>query len=206
MGILYYVLDPMCSWCYAFSKTWQKVLKELPSDLQVVYVFGGLAPHSSVEMPLEMQRMLQNTWKQINSQVEVEFNFDFWKDCKPRRSTYLSCQAAICGRLQGKEYEMVMAIQEQYYLNASNPSNRDTLEKAASNIGLDIKKFSEDLESQDVITLFEKDLQLRDKLKTYSFPSLVFHSQNNYFPIKIQYNDAQAIVDDINNLNANSYC
>ncbi|MGB5868031.1 MAG: DsbA family protein [Arcobacteraceae bacterium] len=205
MGILYYILDPMCSWCYAFSKTWETLLEDLPSDVKVIYVYGGLAPHSSVDMPLEMQEMLQHTWKQIDKEVGTKFNYDFWTNCKPRRSTYLSCQAAISGRLQGKEYEMVKAIQEQYYLNASNPSNRDILEKAANNIGLDMEKFSKDLESEEVIALFDKDLNLRDKMKTYSFPSLVFKYKNNYFPIKIQYNNPQAIVEDIIDLNSNIY-
>ena len=47
MSTLFYVVDPMCSWCYAFSPTWQKILENLPSDIKVVYVQGGLAPISN---------------------------------------------------------------------------------------------------------------------------------------------------------------
>ena len=60
MRTLYYILDPMCSWCYAFAPTWKKLLQNLPSHIQVEYIHGGLAPHSDAPMPQEMQDKLQN--------------------------------------------------------------------------------------------------------------------------------------------------
>ena len=205
MSTLYYVLDPMCSWCYGFSDTWKKVLENLPKDIKVVYVQGGLAPTSSAPMPQNMQEMLQGVWKQINQTVGTEFNFDFWTKCKPRRSTYLSCQAAIAARLQDKEYEMVLAIQKQYYLNAKNPSDRDTLEEAAKMIGLDCDKFKEDLESNIVVAKLQEDFQIRNKIHVSGFPSLVFKYKNNSFPIKVAYNNAEAILENIKDLNSNIY-
>lgn len=205
MTTLYYVLDPMCSWCYGFAPTWQKVLENLGDDIKVVYVHGGLAPHSDEPMSQEMQNMLQGVWKQIHTELGTEFNFDFWTKCKPRRSTYLACQASIAARVQGKEYEMIKAIQEQYYLNASNPSDQNTLEVAAKNIGLDIDKFKTDLESKEIIALFEEDLNKRRKLKMNSFPSLVLKYKNNYFPIQVDYKNHSKILEKILDLSQNIY-
>jgi putative protein-disulfide isomerase len=205
MSTLFYVVDPMCSWCYAFSPTWQKILDNLPSDIKVVYVQGGLAPTSTAPMPDDMQTMLQGVWKQIHETVGTEFNFDFWSNCTPRRSTYLSCQAAIAARGQGKEYEMISSIQKQYYLNAKNPSNRDTLEESAKMIGINIDKFCEDLESDDVISELREDFKLKNKLKINSFPSLILKYKNNYFPIKIEYNNSEKMLHHINDLNDNIY-
>lgn len=205
MSILFYVVDPMCSWCYAFSPTWQKILDDLPSDIKVVYVHGGLAPTSNATMPNNMQIMLQDVWKQIHKSVGTIFNFDFWTKCTPRRSTYLSCQAAIAGRLQGKEYEMISAIQQQYYINAKNPSNRDTLEVAAEIASLDTSKFKEDLESDKVLSKLQDDFKMRGQLKVNSFPSLVLKYKNNYFPIKIEYNNHEKMLHHINDLNDNIY-
>jgi len=205
MTTLYYVLDPMCSWCYGFAPTWKKVLENLNDNIKVVYVHGGLAPHSDVDMAPDMQNMLQGIWRQIEEQLGSKFNHDFWTNCKPRRSTYLSCQASIAARVQGKEYEMIQAIQELYYLKASNPSNRDTLELAASSIGLDVDKFSADLESDEIVSMFQEDLNRRRKLNVNGFPSLVFKYKNNYFPLQVQYNNPEAILKQINDLNENVY-
>ncbi len=205
MSTLFYVVDPMCSWCYAFSPTWQKILDNLPSDIKVVYVQGGLAPTSNVPMSNEMQIMLQGVWKQIHDVVGTKFNFDFWTQCTPRRSTYLACQAAIAARVQGKEYEMISAIQQQYYLNAKNPSDIDTLEGAAKIASLDLNKFKEDLESDAVISTLQEDFNMRAKIKVNSFPSLVLKYKNNYFPIKIEYNNHETMLHHINDLNDNIY-
>ena len=165
-----------------------------------MYVQGGLAPHSSAPMQNNMKIMLQNTWKQIEQQVGVKFNHNFWTQCQPRRSTYLACQASIAARIQNKEAQMIQAIQESYYLKAENPSNRNTLELAAKNISLDSEKFKIDLESQKTIELFNKDLYLRNTLGVNSFPSLVLKCKDTYSCIKIQYNNEQAILKEINDL------
>jgi len=137
--------------------------------------------------------------------VGAVFNHDFWTTCKPRRSTYLACQACVAARSQNKEYEMIQAIQELYYQKASNPSDKETLVTAAQNINLDIERFESDLESTDIVSLFQEDLNKRRKLKMNSFPSLVFKYKNNYFPIKITYNNHEAILKQINDLNDNVY-
>ena len=205
MSTLFYVIDPMCSWCYAFAPTWQKIIENLPSNIKVVYVQGGLAPISNETMSNDMQNMLQGVWKQIHNSVGTEFNFDFWTKCTPRRSTYLSCQDAIAARVQGKEYEMISAIQQQYYLNAKNPSNRDTLEEAAKMIEIDTKKFCKDLESDKIMLKLQEDFKIKDKIKVNSFPSLIFKYKNNYFPIKIEYNHYESMLEHINDLNDNIY-
>ncbi|HCV92735.1 MAG TPA: DsbA family protein, partial [Gammaproteobacteria bacterium] len=51
---LFYIHDPMCSWCWGFSHTWNKVKNSLPSEINVQYILGGLAPDSSEVMPNEM--------------------------------------------------------------------------------------------------------------------------------------------------------
>jgi putative protein-disulfide isomerase len=184
----------MCSWCYGFSPTWKKLLADLPSNIKVTYVHGGLAPHSDEPMPKNMQSMLESTWRQIETQTQVTFNFNFWSTCEPRRSTYLACQACIATRLQGKEYEMIQAIQESYYQKASNPSNRDTLEVAAKNCGLDSEKFSHDLQSDTVVAMFHEDLKKRRELGINGFPSLVYHREEKYLNISIDYNNYEAIL------------
>lgn len=54
--ILYYVYDPMCSWCWGYAPTWHKLKAALEgSGVMVKYQLGGLAADSNEPMPLEMQ-------------------------------------------------------------------------------------------------------------------------------------------------------
>jgi len=70
-------------------------------------------------MPESMQQGLQQTWKQIAEVIPgTEFNFAFWTDNAPRRSTWPSCRAVIAARRQSRDFErpMIKAIQRAYYL------------------------------------------------------------------------------------------
>ena len=172
---LYYVHDPMCSWCWAFRPVWQQALQQLPVGLGVRQLLGGLAPDSDEPMPASMQRYLQQTWRSIQQRVPgTRFNFDFWTRCQPRRSTYPACRAVIAARLQdpASETGMVEAIQQAYYLRALNPSEESTLIALAGELGLDQARFAGDLvDAETQQTLLQEIAQAR-ALGGDSFPSL----------------------------------
>jgi len=202
---LYHVHDPMCSWCYAFKPTLDEIRKNLKDNIKLVHVVGGLAKHSDEPMPQEQRVTIENIWKQIEKEVGTKFNYDFWKNCEPRRSTYLSCQATMLARYEGKEDEMIEAIQKAYYQKAMNPSDASTLIQLAKEIGLDDKKFEEDLKSEKIENDLQEELNLRRSLYVRTFPSLILKYKKELYPINIKYNNPQDMLEQINNMCENIY-
>ena len=197
---LYYIHDPMCSWCWAFRPTWHKVLKELPSHINVNYLLGGLAPDSDLPMPLDTQKYVQDNWIKIQKVVPgAEFNYDFWTLNEPRRSTYLSCRAVISAKKQHPDFEVLMieGIQKAYYLNALNPSNEDTLINIAQDIGLNEELFRQDIKSTEINDLLLDQIHTIKTISISGFPSLVFVKKNNFKRIKIDYLNSNNIINQI---------
>ena len=197
---LYYIHDPLCSWCWAFKPTWHKVLKELPSHINVNYLLGGLAPDSDLPMPLETQKYVQDNWIKIQKIVPgTEFNYDFWTLNEPRRSTYLSCRAVIAAKKQHPDFEVLMTeqIQKAYYLNALNPSNEDILINIARDIGLNEDLFREDLKSSEVNDLLLNQIHTTKIMPINGFPSLVLVRENNLERINIDYLNSNYIINQI---------
>ena len=126
---LYYVHDPMCSWCWGFRPVWLELKQTLPEELQLLSLVGGLAADCDEPMPQALRDKLQATWRRIQQVIPgTGFNFDFWRDNTPRRSTYPACRAVIAAReLADKADQMTHAIQQAYYLQARNPSDQETL-------------------------------------------------------------------------------
>ena len=54
-SVLYYIHDPMCSWCWGFVLTWKAIQDGLPSNVMVDYVAGGLAPDDDQPMPQQQR-------------------------------------------------------------------------------------------------------------------------------------------------------
>jgi putative protein-disulfide isomerase len=202
---LYHVHDPMCSWCYAFKPTLNLLKQNLENNIKIVHVVGGLAKHSNEPMPKDMQEKIEAIWYQIEEEVGTKFNHDFWKNCIPRRSTYLACQATILARYENKENEMIEAIQEAYYLKAKNPSDNSTLISLAKEIGMDEKKFEQDLKSQKIEDDLQNELNFRRSLNVRAFPSLILKYEKETYPINIRYGDHEYMLKQINDIVGNVY-
>lgn len=189
---LYYVHDPMCSWCWGFKPAWQQLQELLPDNIKVEYILGGLAPDSVTPMPTEMKNMLEQTWRRIEAQLGTTFNYDFWTQCQPVRTTYPACRAVIAAQFQDQGKAMVSAIQEAYYLRAMEPHLATTHVLLAQELGLKLDVFQKDLSSQRVEIEFQRQLSFCQTLGAHSFPSLVLESHGRYCSIPISYDSPQA--------------
>jgi putative protein-disulfide isomerase len=194
---LYYVHDPMCSWCWGFKPVWQSTKEALLDrypDLEIEYVLGGLAPDSNEPMPLEMRQAIPGYWRRIEEVIPgTKFNYDFWEVCEPRRSTYPACRAVLAAKLQKPESQddMIVAIQQAYYLNAKNPSDVPVLVECADSIGLNPQRFEEDIKSEYV------ESELQENFATYrmlameaganGFPSLVVKDEVGFHHVQVYY-------------------
>jgi putative protein-disulfide isomerase len=198
MSKLYYIHDPMCSWCWGFSTAWQQLCARLPSHVEVIRLLGGLAQDTATPMPLPMQHKIADTWRQITTRIPgVEFNFNFWKTANPRRSTYPACRAVIAARQQGGDYDVAMtqAIQRAYYLQARNPSEEPTLLALAGELGLDTTVFVHALHHpQTQAELLEEIAEARN-MGADSFPSLVLEHNAGFWQIPIDYIDDRPMLE-----------
>ena len=201
--ILYYVHDPMCSWCWGFRPTWQKIKTAIQNEVQIKYLLGGLAPDSDLEMPEAMQRDIAGYWKKIQQHIPgTEFNFDFWEKCNPRRSTYPACRAVIAARKQDpqKEFRMIEAIQKAYYLNTQNPSDDEILIALSESLGLDGKLFANDLNSLDTQQQLENEITFGRQIGAQGFPSMILEKNAEYQYIPLDYNNPEAAISYIREL------
>jgi len=197
---LYYVHDPMCSWCWGFRNTWLKAQAALEQKVNIVYLVGGLAPDSDDPMPIKMQSAIQQHWRSIQKVIPgTEFNFDFWSTNQARRSTYPACRAVLAVKAidESKEQPMITAIQKAYYLYAQNPSDIDTLAKAASSIGIPEALFLRTIRSDKIENSLQEDMQVARENGVNSYPNLTLKTHHNLVEIKLDYNDYKRIINQL---------
>jgi len=197
---LIYVHDPMCSWCFGFEPTRQRLFTALDPEISVRRVLGGLAPDSDEPMPEAMREGLQQTWRHIEQVIPgTRFNFDFWTRCAPRRSTYPANRAVIAARAQGDEFDPAMTarIQQAYYREAHNPSDDATLIELAADIGLDTDDFAACLGSETTRQQLEREIRYAHSIGANGFPSLIVETGQGLRRIGLNYNDADAMLREI---------
>ena len=186
---LIYVMDPMCSWCYAFQPHLRDIVSRLRPGIKVFCYMGGLAPDSDKPMPKEMQEAIAQTWRHIEQRTGTEFNMAFWEKCQPRRSTYPACRAVISAEqiTTGSGMLMAEAIQRAYYREARNPSDISVLMELAEEIGLHQKRFSSQIHSEKTARILQQDLSYCQQNKVQGFPFLGLETQKGLEVISAGY-------------------
>jgi putative protein-disulfide isomerase len=207
-SILYYIHDPMCSWCWGHRPLWDELQRRLPDNITIQYVAGGLAADSNDPMPIALQQTIQGYWREIHNRLGTEFNFDFWTKNTPRRSTYIACRAVLAAKTQGFEADMINAIQRAYYLRALNPSDSDTLlhlagELSHQGLGLDRDQFRKDLESPTIHQELQRQIALARELTHQGFPSIVLELNGKRHSIIREYQDCDMVLADIQRVLSN---
>ena len=198
--VLYYIHDPMCSWCWGFRSAWTAVLNKLDPAIQVQYLLGGLAPDTDEPMPEKMRTYIRENWQQIQQTVPgTGFNYDFWTACQPRRATFPACRAVIATRQQQSALDtaMVYAIQRAYYLDARNPSDNTVLIELAAELALDKEQFTHDLSSAKTQQVLLSEIQLGHELGVSSFPSVILKRNETVIRLKIDYNNPEILYSQI---------
>ncbi|NRA38081.1 MAG: DsbA family protein [Planctomycetes bacterium] len=194
---IYYILDPMCSWCWGFRNTFLAFQESLnPAEVTLHYLMGGLAPDNDQPMPQAMREMIQQHWQSVQHRTGAQFNVDFWSSCTPRRSTWLSCRAVIATGLQDKKYipQMIYALQKAYYLEAQNPSDLDTILNCAQSLDIDHETFAADLDSEKVHTLFQEQRKMGQDMGISGFPALVVKDGDQLHNLSSGYLDIDTLL------------
>lgn len=203
MNVLYYVHDPMCSWCYAFAPVWERLRGALPPAIETRRLLGGLAPDDDQPMDPALRQRLQDTWRRIEAQVPgIRFNFDFWRLNTPRRSTWPACRALIAARRQGPERYAAMnaAIQRAYYQQARNPSDDATLIELAGELGFVATRFQADLNSAPTCEALRQEIEQARAMGVNSFPSLLLDLHGSRWPVAVDYRDSAPMLELIETL------
>jgi putative protein-disulfide isomerase len=179
---IHYIADPMCSWCYGFRPTLDRIKTTFTRDFgcSVQYRLAGLAPDSDVPMPDTTREYIQTQWREVTARSGMTFNWNFWSECTPRRSTYNACRAVIAAHAMdtGSTVPMFTAIQEAYYQRALNPSDISVLVELAGDLGLNRLLFDSTLRSPETEQTLQADIAFRARVGNPQFPSLVLESDD----------------------------
>ncbi|WAK00424.1 DsbA family protein [Methylobacter sp. YRD-M1] len=200
---LYYIHDPLCSWCYAFKTSLSALKQALPPGIEFKRLLGGLAPDSTEPMPLALQQSIQQAWHLIEQTVPgVKFNFAFWSNNTPIRSTYPACRSLLAARKQGIEFEdrLLACIQEAYYQQTQNPALDSTLFECSSQAGLDRKQFELDYRSHEIDRQLQQEIKMARSFGVCSYPSLILVQNDRISPVAVNYRNYGTMLDDIERL------
>ena len=179
--ILWYIADPMCSWCWGFAPIIKSIRLNYSEQLKIEPVMGGLRS-GKLAMASEQRAEILNHWKAVNEMTGQPFSFEgampegFIYDTEP------SCRGVVAMALINPSlvFSLLESIQFSFYVEQKDVTNPRVLAELAGKIGVDMDLYLQVFESDDA----KKKVSIHfNKIRQWgvnSFPTIVVQNAAGY--------------------------
>ncbi len=180
-----YFTDPLCCWSWGLEPIWQQIKNNYDGRINVRYCMGGLLPgwnqfydaENNVSRPIQMGPV----WMHASQVTGLPIDSNIWfRD--PPASSYPACIAVKCAGLQSwrAEGEYLGLLRKAVMEQGRNIAKYDVLYDVAKHLAiskphlLDYTRFSRDMQNENGLEAFRKDMQEIQLSGISRFPSMVF--------------------------------
>lgn len=179
---LWYVADPMCSWCWGFSPVIEAIRREYGARVNVELLLGGLRPGTKHPMPSAQREEILHHWRTVQRMTGQPFRFEgampegFIYDTEPASrgvvaASTISPEAA---------FPFFKAVQSAFYVEQQNVTHPVVLMQLAISAGLDARRFSQVFESETARNLTLGHFQKARRLGVQGFPAVMMEDGAGY--------------------------
>jgi putative protein-disulfide isomerase len=196
--MLVYVADPMCSWCYGFTKEIAKIRRKY-DDMQFGMIMGGLKPYNQEVMDDVLANWLRGHWEEIEEKTEQPFKYDILDLKNFVYDTEPPARAVVVARSisAAKEFDYFRRVQSSFYAYNRHPHDTNTYVNIARDLGISTTEFRKRFTSHDYILKTTKDFELARKLGINGFPSVLMILGDNSYIVARGYVKASEMVERI---------
>lgn len=204
---LFYVFDPLCGWCYAFSPAMKQIYVEYQDVIDVTVVNGGLVLGDRVGTIDEKFAFIKGAIPDLEKRTGVLFGDAFKQNILGNSSSYVLsseplCRAVVTFRHFLPNQTMLFAhqIQQAFYVDGLDTKQETVLASIAQSFGLDPLQYLNYYASEAAITETQQDFQLAQSFGATGFPTVIMRKDDKYFLLSrgyTSYADLKSLVDKV---------
>ncbi|MDH5552611.1 MAG: DsbA family protein [Nitrosomonas sp.] len=199
---LWYIADPMCSWCWGFAPTIDAVRQRYAECLTIAIILGGLRPGTKLPIANQQRQDILGHWHNVQRLTGQPFLFEgampegFIYDTEP------ACRGVVTVSTLAPSltFAFFTAIQQAFYTKQIDVTQPINLMQIAANLNIDTEQFMQAFSSE---AIKQKTLANFGKAKQWGingFPSLVLQNHENYQLLSSGYCPAETLYPQIDKL------
>ncbi|MFT5385244.1 MAG: putative protein-disulfide isomerase, partial [Saprospiraceae bacterium] len=172
LNIIYFA-DPMCSTCYGFSPTINKIEDDLEGLVDIQMIMGGLRPFNTETMK-DLGVFLQKEWRKVQQISGQFFKYDLLNDHSFVYDTEPASRAVITMRKLAPEFTFLYfkALQKAFYAENKDITNTTTLIELAAKFDINYEVFKTEFVSENLRRITLNEFDYSSKLGVTSFPTI----------------------------------
>lgn len=199
---LWYIADPMCSWCWGFAPTIEAIRQRYAERLTIAIILGGLRPGTTQPIANRQREEILSHWHNVQRMTGQPFQF---KGAMPEGFIYdtePACRGVVTASTLAPSltFPFFSAIQQAFYVKQIDVTQPENIIQIAANLGMDDKQFLQVFSSE---AMKQQTLANFGKTKRWgigSFPSLILQNNENHHLLSSGYCPAETLYPQIDKL------
>lgn len=185
LPILWYVADPMCSWCWGFSPVIDALRAAYRPRLKIALVLGGLRPGTAQPMTASECEDILHHWREVHARTGQPFAFEgalpagFVYDTEPAARAVV----AAGGLDPALSFPMFKAIQSAFYADGRDVTRAAVLAALAAQLGLDPRGFLDAWDADAARDKTRAHFRQARAAGVRGFPALILQQASELVPI-----------------------
>jgi len=180
--ILWYIADPMCSWCWGFAPVIEEIRLNYRNFLKIELVLGGLRPRTKQAIAPAQREEILHHWKAVNRATGQSFRFE---DAMPEGFIYdtePASRGVVAMFLINPEviFPFFESIQSAFYVEQKDITKPEILMRLAADMGIDAKLFSRVFESDEAKNQISTHFDKARRWGVHSFPTVIVQNTACY--------------------------
>jgi putative protein-disulfide isomerase len=179
---LWYIADPMCSWCWGFSPVIERTRLEYAGRLEFELLLGGLRPGTKIPLPAAQREEILGHWQAVHRTTGQPFRFEgampggFIYDTEPASRAVV----AVSMMDGGAVFPFFRLVQSAFYAEQQDVTVPAVLVRLAGAAGLDEQQFLQIFESDAARTRTLEHFQEARRRGVSGFPAVMAQDARGY--------------------------
>ncbi len=197
---LYYVMDPLCGWCFAFSPEMEEIAETFKDELEIVVISGGMVRGERIGPIGETAPYIKEAYKSVERGSSVKFGQAFLDHLFNDGSNVFSsiepsiALAVIKELKPEKAVKFASYLHQAVYVDGLPPVEFESYAGYAEKVGIDRDTFLEYCQKPEMKEKAEIDFNLSSGLGVSGFPTLVYFDGKDLEVISRGYAPSREII------------
>lgn len=193
---VYYVGDPMCSWCWGMSPVIEELARHCADQgLGFRLVMGGLRPGGGDAWNSGFRDFLRQEWTHIAARTGQPFGFRLLERPAFSYDTEPACRAVVTARgffSQGqeasrRELTFFAGVQRKFYVEGEDPKQAAFYRDICIDTGIDPAEFEASFASPEAVAATQREFRLARQLGVRGFPSVMLQTATGLHELSVGY-------------------
>ena len=179
---LWYIADPMCSWCWGFSPAIERARLEYDGRLKFEWLLGGLRPGTKTPLPEAQREEILGHWRAVHHRTGQPFRFEdampegFVYDTEPASRAVVAVSIMDAAMV----FPFFKSVQSAFYAEGQNVTVPEVLVRLAGAAGLDEQRFLRIFESDTAKSRTLEHFQEARRRGVSGFPAVMLQGSQGY--------------------------